>query len=171
MRSLITSVTTVAFLVFAGTLAATKPGCAGTVINACGNFVFWVPDDWTMDKDVDSVEQSAFDSKDDDLYVVSGPLADKTADLSDDDVTDFADEQFDDMKVTSDKTDKMDDMDIRLVEGTGMDDDDPIVFKMLALDTGSGVLVVLVSGDAKNMALDANQPIIDRILHSLRPQK
>jgi len=173
MRPLVTSLTTLTFLVLASTLAATKPGCADTVINACGRFSFWVPDDWTMkEQDPVNVEQSMFESRDGNLYVLVGPLPDKSAELSDDDVTDFVDNEFDDMKVTSDKTDKLEKMDVRLVEGTGTDEGDPIVFKLLALDAGSdkGVLVLVVSGSAKDMARTANQATIEKILRSFKPQ-
>jgi hypothetical protein len=173
MRSLATSLATLSFLILATMLAATKPGCASTVINACGRFSFWVPDDWTMTKENPvNVERSTFESRDGNLYVLVGPLPDKSAELSDDDVTDFVDEEFDDMKVTADKTTKLDNMDVRLVEGTGTDEGDPIMFKMLALDGGSdeGVLVAVVSGSAKDMARSANQSMIEQILHSLKPQ-
>lgn len=173
MRSLVTSVTTLAFLVLASTLASTKPSCAGTIINACGKFSFWVPDDWKVTKDgMSSVERTTFDSKDENLHVLVGPLVDKDVALSDEDVTDFADEEFDDMKVTSDKKDTVEKLDVRRVEGTGTDEGEPIVFKLLAMEAGSdgGVLAIVVSGSPSDMARPENQATIDRILSSLRPQ-
>lgn len=174
MRSLVTSVTTLAFLVLASTLAATKPSCAGTIINACGKFSFWVPDDWKVTKDATgSVERTAFESKDGNLYVLVGPVESREAVLTDEDVTDFADEEFDDMKITSDKKDKVEKMDVRLVEGTGTDEGESIAFKMLAVEAGTdeGVLVIVVSGAPSDMARPENQATIDKILRSLRPQQ
>jgi hypothetical protein len=174
MRSFVTSVTTLAFLVLASSLALTKPSCAGTVINACGKFSFWVPDDWRAAKEgTGNVERTAFESKDGNLYVLVGSLPDKEAVLSDEDVTDFVDEEFDDMKVTSDKKDTVEKMDVRLLEGTGVDEGESIVFKLLALGAGSddGVLAIVVSGSPKDMARPENQATIDRILRSLRPQQ
>jgi hypothetical protein len=172
MRSFVTGVATLAFLIVASTLASTKPSCAGTIINACGKFSFWVPDDWTVTKDADSVEQTSFESKDGSLSVLVGPLADRNASLSDEDVTDFVDEEFDDMKVTSDKKDTVEKFNVRLVEGTGTDDGEAIAFKMLALDTGTddGVLAIVVSGDPRDMARAETQAVIDRILRSVRAQ-
>jgi hypothetical protein len=174
MRSFVTSVTTLAFLVLASSLALTKPSCAGTVINACGKFSFWVPDDWRAAKQgTGNVERTAFESKDGNLYVLVGSLADKEAVLSDEDVTDFVDEEFDDMKVTSDKKDTVEKMDVRLLEGTGVDEGESVAFKLLALGAGSddGVLAIVVSGSPKDMARPENQATIDRILRSLRPQQ
>ncbi len=174
MRSVVTSVTTLAFLVLASTLAMTKSSCAGTVINACGKFSFWIPDDWTMSKgDFAKVDQSAFESKDGNLFLLVGPLPDKSSELSDDDVTDFVDEAFDDMKVTSDKKDTIEKMDVRIVEGTGTDEGEPIEFKMLAIDAGSdrGIFVALISGSPKDMGRSANQDMIQKILRSLRSQQ
>lgn len=173
MRPLLTTLTTIALLVFASTLATTKPGCAGTIINACGKFSFSVPDDWKESKEDDelSVEHTAFESRDGSLYAVAGPLSDKTATLTDDDVQEFLDEQFDKMKVTSDKKEMLDKYQVRFLEGTGTDDGDAVVFKALALDTGTatGVLMVVVSGSAKDMEQTDSAAAIDRILRSLRP--
>jgi hypothetical protein len=174
MRPFLTTATTIALLVFAvSTFAATKPSCAGTIINACGKFSFSVPDDWKESKeDVDlGVEHTAFENRDGSLYVVAGPLRDKTATLTDEDVHDFLDEQFDRMKVTSDKKDMLGKLQIRLLEGTGTDDGDPVVFRALALDTGTavGVLIVVVSGAARVMDQGDNKAAIEKILRSIRP--
>jgi len=173
MRPLLTTAMTLAFLVLVSSLAATKPGCAGTIINACGKFSFSVPDDWRKSTEDDelTVEQTAYESRDGNLYVVAGPLADKTATLTDEDVVEFLDEQFDRMKVTSDKKETIDKFQVRILEGTGSDDGDAIVFKGIALDTGTetGVLMVVVSGAARDMEQTDNVALIDRMLRSIRP--
>jgi len=174
MRSLVTSVTVLAFLVLASTLGATKPSCAGTIINTCGKFSFWVPDDWKVTKEgTDSVERTSVESKDGTLSVLVGPLPDKTAVLTDEDVTDFVDEEFDDMKVTADKRDMVEKFNVRLLEGTGTDEGEAIVFKMLALDAGvdGGVLAVVISGEPKDLGRAENQATIEKILRSVRPQQ
>lgn len=171
MRSIAASVATLAFLVLATSLAATKPGCAGTIVNVCGKFSFWVPDDWKMTKEGDSAERTTYDSPDGNISLLVGPIAEKDADLSDEEVTDFADEELDEMKVTGDKLDTVEKFKVRLVEGTGEDEGDPVVFKMLALDpeTDDTVLAIIIYGSARNMEKSENQATIDKILRSLRP--
>jgi hypothetical protein len=166
-------ITTLVFAALTSTFAATKPSCASTVINVCGKFSFWVPDDWKATKDSDNVARTTFDSADGNLSVIAGPLSEEDADLTDDDVLDFADEELDEMKVTSDKPDTYEKFDVRLVEGTGQDDGDDVVFKMLALDpNGDGtVLAVLIYGSEADMKKPSNQAAIDQILHGLRPQE
>ena len=149
MRSLLTSATTIALLILASALAATKPSCASTVINACGKFSFWVPDDWKAWRGARvSVEESVFESGDGNLYVSVGPLSDKSAELTDDNVKAYVEEFYKDVKVTSDKKDVIEKFQVRLMEGRAKEDGDPISFKLLALDPGTdeGVLLVVVSG-------------------------
>jgi hypothetical protein len=164
--------TAFAMLVFTSTMALPKLACADTVINVCGKFSFWVPDDWKETKDAGNAERTSFESPDDgSLFVLVGPLMDKDADLIDEDVVDFVDDELDDMKVTSDKRDVLEKFKVRLVEGTGTDEGDPVAFKLLALDPDSDipVLAILVYGDARAMNRPASQAVIERILHSLRP--
>ena len=176
MRSFVTSLTALTLLVLASTLAATKPGCADTVLNVCGKFSFWVPDGWRATKEsLTNAERSTFESADATLYVVVGPLSDKTADLSDDDVPDFAGEQFSEVKVTSDTRDKLENFHVRLVNGTGTVEGDTTnyAYKLLAIDPAltEPVLVALVYGDEASMARAENQATIDKILRSLRPRR
>ncbi len=172
MRSLATSAAILVLMVLTTTFAATRPGCADTVVNVCGKFSFWVPDDWKATKDSENPERTTYDSPDGNISLIVGPLTEKDADLSDEEVTDFADEELDEMKVTADKTDTLEKFNIRLLEGTGEDESDPVVFKMLALNPGNDdtVLVVLIYGDAKHMSRTENQATIDKIMRSLRPQ-
>jgi hypothetical protein len=115
MRTFVTSLTALTLLVLASTLAATTLGRADTVINVCGKFSFWVPDGWRETKEsLKNAERSIFESADATLYVVVGPLPDKFADLSDDDVPDFASEQFSEVKVWSDTRDKLENFHVRL---------------------------------------------------------
>jgi hypothetical protein len=176
MRSFVTSLTALSLLVLASTLAATKPGCADTVINVCGKFSFWVPDGWRATKEsLQNAERSTFESADANLYVIVGPLADKTADLSDDDVPDFAGEQFSEVKITSDTRDRIEKFHVRLVNGTGTIEGETAnyEYKLLALDPAltEPVLVVLVYGDDASMARAENQATIERILRSIRPHR
>ena len=66
-----------------------------------------MPDDWKATKDSDNVARTTFDSADGNLSVVAGPLSDTDAELSDEEVTDFADEELEEMKVTGDKFDTL----------------------------------------------------------------
>ena len=173
MRSMIASATIGALLVLTSTLAMTKPGCASTVINACGKFSFWVPDDWKESRmgPPKGGERTAFESKDGSLYVLAGALEDRSAILSDEDVTDLIDEEFDDLKITSDKKETLEKFDVRLIEGTGKDAREAIIFKALALDSGTerGVVMVVVSGSPSDMAEEG--ATIEKILRSLRPHR
>ena len=168
MRAFVTSL---AFVAFVSTLAATIPARAGTVVNEGGKFSFWVPDDMKETKDSPNPQRSTFENADGSIYVLVGPLAEEDADLIDEDVLDFVDEELDGMKATSDKNDTVEKFKVRLVEGTGVDEGDPVDFKMLALDPGTDdtVLAVLVYGDPSQMNKAENQSIVERILRSLRP--
>jgi hypothetical protein len=172
MRFFVTSITTLFLVIAASTFAATKPTCAGTVVNVCGEFTFWVPDDWKPTKDSDFITRTTFDSADGNLSVVAGPLSDTDADLGDEEVSDFADEELDEMAVTADVRGVLEKFSIRLLDGTAQDEGDPVIFKMLALDPGSDhtVIAVLIYGSAEDMNKADNQATIDKILHSLRPQ-
>jgi hypothetical protein len=149
--------------------------CAGTIVNACGKFSFWVPDDWKLAKESRegkiSAERSTYESADGNLYVLVGPLADRDADLMDEDVTDFIEQELDDMKVASDRRDKLENFNIRLVDGTGEDEGEAVSFKALALDPSatSGVIQILVYGVPADMSKTENEAIVERILRSLRP--
>jgi hypothetical protein len=172
MRSLAISLTSLAFVILASTFAATKPSCADTVVNTCGKFSFWVPDDWKATKEDDTpIDRLTFESPDGNLSLLVGPLAEKDADLKDEEVTDFADEELDEMKVTGDKNDTVEKFKVRLIEGTGEDEGDPVVFKMLALDpdTDDTVLAIMIYGDTRHMSKADTQATIDKILRSLRP--
>jgi hypothetical protein len=132
-----------------------------------------VPDDWKVSKDSGGgTERSTYESPDGNLYVLVSPLADRNADLMDEDVTDFVDEELDDMKVTSDKREKLEKYDVRLLEGTGADEGDAVIYKALALDPGGaeGVIIAVVYGERSQMRKTENEVVIDRILRSLRPQ-
>jgi hypothetical protein len=161
-----------ALILFAAVFAMPQVAFAGTVTNATGKFTFWVPDDWKETKESGGAERTSFDSADGSLSVLAGPLKDKDVELTDEDVLDFADDELDDMKVTTDKRDTIEKHDVRLVEGTGKDNNDPIVFKMLALDPGADdqILVVLVYGGSRAMNRAPNLQNVERMLRSIRPR-
>ncbi len=177
MRWLVTCVAGVAFLIVPPTLAPklmpAALACAGTIVNACGKFSFWVPDDWKPAKEATGgTERSTYESPDGLIWVVVSPLADRNADLMDEDITDFIDEELDEQKVTSDKREKLEKYDVRVLEGAGLDEGEAAVYKALALDPGAaeGVIMVLVYGERSQMRKTENEVLIDRILRSLRPQ-
>jgi hypothetical protein len=160
-------------LVLPPALGPTASACAGTIVNVCGKFSFWVPDDWkAVTERRSSAERTTYQSADGALSVVVGPLADKEANLSDEEVSDSIEEELDDVKVASDKSDKIDNFNIRRMDGTAEDDGDPVIFKALALDPGAAaaVLQVLVYGALEDMNRTDNEAVIERILRSLRPQ-
>ena len=87
MRWVVTCVAGVAFLVvppmLAPKLMPAALACAGTIVNACGKFSFWVPDDWKPAKEAGGgTERSTYESPDGVIWVVVSPLADKNADLN-----------------------------------------------------------------------------------------
>ena len=177
MRWLVTGVAGVAFLVVPPTLAPTPVpialAYAGTIVNEYGKFSFWVPNDWKMRKDLGGgTERSTYESPDGNVSVLISPLADRSADLEDEDLMEFIDEEIDGMKLTSDKRDKLEKYEIRLLEGTGFDEGDAVIFKAIALDPGTsnGVIEALVYGDPDEMRKAEIAAIVERILLSLRPQ-
>jgi hypothetical protein len=147
---------------------APAPAIAATQINGCGKFEVWVPDNWKV-----AVDGERLTGESDDLSVLVGPLADKDADLIDEEVTDFIDEELENMKVTSDRREKLESFDVRLFEGTGRDDEEEedVVFRALALspNTDNPVIEVLVYGAPELMSKPENQAVTERILRSLRP--
>jgi hypothetical protein len=177
MRWLMTGAASLALLIvpptLAPTLMPTALACAGTIVNVCGKFSFWVPDDWKAAKESKaSAERSTYQNADGTLYVLVGPVADRDADLVDEDVKDFIEEEIDDVKFEADTREKVENFNVRLLSGTGQDESDPVGFKALALDPGvtTGLLQVLVYGAPSDMSKTENEAVIERILRSLRPQ-
>jgi hypothetical protein len=160
---------------FAPTLMPTALACAGTIVNVCGKFSFWVPDDWKIARESRegkvSAERSTYESADATLYVLVGPLTDRDADLVDEDVKDFVEQELDDVKFASDTRDKIDNFNVRLLSGTGQDEGEPVSFRSLALDPSAttGLLEVIVYGAASDMSKAENEALVERILRSLRP--
>ena|ERR1700722_5178410 len=148
-------------------LMPAAPAFASTQVNACGRYSIWVPDNWKI---TFNNERMTAESRDNEITLVVAPLKDKEADLLDDDVTDFVDDEIDDMKVTSDRRDKVGGFQVRIFEGTGTDDGN-ITFKALAIDPSENeaVIEMLIYGDPGEMKRPANKANIDRILRSFKP--
>ena len=148
-------------------LVLAAPAFADTQVNACGRYSIWVPDNWKI---TIHGERLTAESRDNAITLVVAPLADKSADLIDEDVTDFIDEEIDNMKVTSDRRDKLGALQARILEGTGTDDGN-IIFKALALDPSENAAVVemLIYAEPAEMSRPANKDTVDRILRSFKP--
>jgi|SRR5271157_5377631 len=149
-------------------LISTAPAVAATQVNGSGKFAVWVPDNWKF-----AMKGERLTAENDDLSVLVGPIADKDADLIDNEVTDFVDEELDNMKVTSDRREKMESFDVRLMDGTARDDEEEedVTFRALALspNTNGSVIEVLIYGTPDAMKKPEIQALADRILRSLRP--
>jgi hypothetical protein len=141
---------------------------AGEYKNPAGKFSIWLPDPWTVR--VEGNRIFAQNPKDT-IEVVVHPLADSDADLVDEDVTDFVDDELDSLKVVTDKPEKRGALNARYVEGTGMDGPDDVIFKAVAIDPGEkdAVIEVVIYGDDDVMDKAENQPMIQHILRSLQP--
>jgi hypothetical protein len=139
---------------------------AGTQVNGSGKFTVWLPDDWEV-----TVNGKRTSAENDEISLVAGPLSDKTAALTDEDVKDFVGDELDNINVTLDRRDKLEGFEIRVLEGTSEDDGSPILFRSLALSPHAEgrVIQVVAYGDPAEMNKPATRAIIDRILLSLRP--
>ena len=67
---------------------------AGTQTNASGKFTIWVPDDWEV-----TVNGKRTSAENDEISLVAGPLNDKTAALTDEDVKDFVGDELNNIRV------------------------------------------------------------------------
>ena len=155
-------------IVVVASLAATASAFAGEYKNPPGKFSIWLPDPWTVR--VEGNRIFAQNPKDT-IEVVAHPLLDPDADLVDEDVTDFVDDELDSMKVETDKPMKHGALNARYVEGTGTDGPDDVIFKALAIDPSEkdAVIEVVIYGDDDVMDKDELQPMIQHILRSLQP--
>ncbi len=156
-------------MLFAAACLLTAGGAlAGEQANAAGHFSAWLPDGWVIAQQGNRIVAH---NPPDTIDVVIGPLKDADADLVDEDVADFVDDEIDDMHVASDTTAKLAGFAARRLEGTGSDEGDAIVFRALALDPGGAAAIIeaLVYGDPDVMARPQLQQVVDHILHSLRP--
>jgi hypothetical protein len=149
-------------------LTITGAARAGEHANANGKFSIWLPDPWTVKESGPRIE--AHNPKDT-VQVVVGPLKDPDADLTDEDVADFIDDELDAMTIKKDVASKQDGLAARILEGTGEDEDDDVDFRSIAVDPGGNapVIVVLVYGETEAMSRDDIERIVNRILHSLKP--
>lgn len=143
------------------------PAFADTQVNACGKYSIWVPDNWKV---TINNERLNAESRDGELTLVVSQLEDKAADLLDEDVSNFIDEEIDNTKFTSDRRDKLADFPVRILEGTGTDEGN-IIFKALALDPGGNAAVIemFIYGDPAEMNRPANKDTVNRILRSFKP--
>lgn len=148
-------------------LMPAAPTFADTQVNACGRYSIWVPDAWKIT--IENEKLSA-ESRDGELYMIAGPIEDKFADLIDGDVTEFIEDELQDMKITSDRRDKLAGLEARILQGTGTDEGSR-VFTAAALDPSEneGLIEVLIHGAPAAMKRPANKAIVDRILQSFKP--
>jgi hypothetical protein len=148
------------------------PAVADAQVNACGKYALWLPDRWKVTIKNERLNALSRDNK---LHLVVAPLEDKTAELLDDDVGDFIDDELDDMKITSDRREKSAGIEARVMEGTGTNEDDDnesdVSFRAVALQPGekSGVIEILIFGAPGEMKRPENRAIVDRIMHSFKP--
>jgi uncharacterized protein YbdZ (MbtH family) len=155
--------------IFLGLLFLTPaaPALADTKVNACGRYSIWVPDSWevTLKK-----ERMTAESRDNGLYLVVAPIEDKSADLIDDDVVDFIDDELENRKITSDRREKLGGMAARIVEGTGTDNGN-MSFRAVALDPGEneGLIEMLIYAPPGEMKQPAIKAMVDRIVRSFKP--
>ena len=136
--------------------------------NAKGGYEVWLPPAWVVRENGDHfIAQNQRDSVD----ALIGPLKDHDADLTDEDVVDFIDDELDDLKVVGDSPTKIGGLDARLLDGTGLDGADVVIFKAVAIDPGEGmpVIVALVYGDEELMTQDNVKGAITHIFNSLKP--
>jgi len=136
--------------------------------NAAGKYSIWLPDGWTVK--VEGNRILAQNPKDT-VEAVVGPLTDADADLVDEDVADFVDDELDSMKVVSDTASKRGGLDVRMLEGTGTDGPDTVIFRAVAVDPNAkdAVIEVVVYGDDDVMDKDDVKATVARILNSLKP--
>ena len=147
-------------------LMAAGAALADDHVSAAGKFSAWLPDRWVVSESNGRIEAH---NPPDTVQVVIGALKDADADLADDEVIDFIDEEIDDMKVTRDETVNMQGRESRLIEGNGRDEGDAVNFRAIAFDPGGAVLVALVYGDARALSREDISKAVDRILRSVRP--
>ena len=100
-------------------LTSAASALAETQVNVCGRYSIWVPDTWKI---TTNNERVTAESRSNGLYLVAAPIKDKSADLIDEDVTDFIDAELDDMKITSDRRENLGGVAVRIIEGTGKDE-------------------------------------------------
>jgi hypothetical protein len=145
---------------------------ADTQVNACGKYSLWLPDRWKVTIKNERLTALSRDNK---LHLVVAPIEDKSAELLDDDVGDFIDDELDDMKITSDRREKSAGIEARVMEGTGTNADDDnesdVSFRAVALQPSekTGVIEILIYGAPGEMKRPENRAIVDRIMHSFKP--
>jgi hypothetical protein len=136
--------------------------------NDAGHFSIWLPDAWIVTQQGNRLDAH---NPPDTVQVAVAPLKDADADLTDDDVADFVDDEIDAMRVTADRQMPVGNLQARHLEGTGKDEGDDIVFRAVAIDPGgtAPVIEALVYGEDKAMTHDQVQNAVEHILRSLRP--
>jgi len=145
---------------------------ADAQVNACGKYAVWLPDRWKVTIKNERLTALSRDNK---LHLVVAPLEDKTAELLDDDVGDFIDDELDDMKITADRREKLSGVEARVMEGTGTNEDDDneadVSFRAVALQPGekTGVIEILIYGAPGEMKRPEARAVVDRIMRSFKP--
>lgn len=148
-------------------LMQSAPAFCETQTNSCGRYSVWTPDNWKVTIDG---ERLIAESRDNEINLVVSPLKDKSADLLDEDITDFISEEIDETKFASDRREKVGEFEARVLEGTGFDEGD-IVFKAVAIDPGgnAGVIELVLYAAPKEINRQSNKETVDRILRSFKP--
>ncbi|HXY58478.1 MAG TPA: hypothetical protein VEH76_07845 [Methylocystis sp.] len=149
------------------------PSCgahAANQVNGCGRYEIWTPDNWKVTFNKERLEA---ESPDNEITLVVAPVEDRAADLLDEDVIEFIDDEIDAMKVTSDRREKIGGLEARILEGVGKDNNDAVSFKAVAFDPGgnAGLIEMIVYGDPAMMNRRTYKAIFDQMLGSFKPQQ
>jgi hypothetical protein len=157
-----------AHLVAATCVLGAGTASAADLRNDLGRFSVWLPDGWVI---VQQGARMVGHNPGDTVQVVVGPLRDADADLVDEDVADFVDDEIDGMRVASDTNLQQAGFAARRLAGTGNDEGDDVVFHAMAIDPGgtAAVIEAVVYGETDAMGRPQLQAAVEQILTSLRP--
>jgi uncharacterized protein YbdZ (MbtH family) len=151
--------------VFHSLTPAASPN-AEILVNACGRYSVWIPNNWKVSFDNERLHAI---SRDGQVSVIAAPLSDEARLLDlHEYVTNFVEEELEGAKFTSDRRDKLGDFQARMLEGTA---GEQLAFKAVALDPGSkkALIELLIFADHAEMNRPANKAVIDQILRSFKP--
>ncbi len=148
--------------------ALALPAAADDLTHAQGHFALWLPPAWPPK--LDGARLTA-ENPQGNVDVLAGPLDDPDADLTDEDVLDFIDDELDTMKVETDTPLKHRGLNARRIAGTGTDEGDVVRFHALAVDPGgkAAIIMVLVYGAPGAFEKGRASELTEHILNSFHP--